>query len=198
MPLSIRYSLSLGLLLAAGLALFRGPVHSDYHRYGRLRSATGLLEWAQALAIFAFPYLFNPPCWAFVWSCPASGPAWAQVTGLALITIGGALAFGSMAWLGLRRSTGLEISTVFERGVYRCTRNPQVLFGMGMILGVVCLWPSAYALGWVVVAMAIFHSMVLTEEEHLARLHGDAYLDYCRRVPRYRGAPAPIPRREPR
>jgi protein-S-isoprenylcysteine O-methyltransferase Ste14 len=187
MRLTAWYLVSLAVLLAAGLALFRGPVRSDYRTYGRLRTLTGWLEWALALAIFAFPYLFNPPCWALVWSCPASGPAWARIVGLALIAVGALLSFGSMAWLGLRRSTGLQVNGVFDRGLYRWTRNPQVLFGIGMILGVVCLWPSAYALGWLIAAMLLFHTMVLTEEEHLRRVHGDAYRDYCRRVPRYLG-----------
>ena len=189
MSLTSRYTLFLALLLAAGLAVFRGPVRSDYRRFGRLRTVTGVMEWALMLAVFSFPYLFNPSCWPVVWSCRAWAPAWGQVVGLALIAIGALLSFGSMAWLGLRRSTGLQVSTVFDRGLYRWTRNPQVLFGIGMILGVVCLWPSAYALGWLIASLILFHTMVLTEEEHLARVHGDAYRDYCRRVPRYLGKP---------
>jgi protein-S-isoprenylcysteine O-methyltransferase Ste14 len=190
------YSVSMAALLAAGLALFRGPVRSDYRACGRLRAVTGLLEWVLALAIFAFPYLFNPPCWPLVWSCPSTVPTWARVLGLALIAVGALLSFGSMAWLGLRRSTGLQVNVVLERGPYRWTRNPQVLFGLGMILGVVCLWPSAYALGWLVASMILFHALVLTEEEHLLRVHGGTYRDYCRRVPRYLGRPAPVTGRE--
>jgi protein-S-isoprenylcysteine O-methyltransferase Ste14 len=191
MSLTIRYILWLALLVAIGLAIFRGPVRSDYRRFGRLRTVTGVMEWALMLAIFAFPYLYNPTCWPLVWSCPASAPAWGRVVGLALIGGGALLSFGSMAWLGMRRSTGLQVTTVFDRGLYRWTRNPQVLFGIGMILGVVCLWPSAYALGWLVASMVLFHMMVLTEEGHLARVHGEAYRDFCRRVPRYLGKPTP-------
>lgn len=189
MSQGLRSLLWLAMLLAVGLALFRGPVRSDYRRFGRLRLATGLAEWAMALAIFAFPYSINPPCWPLVWSCPATGPAWSRVVGLALIAVGALLSFGSMAWLGLRRSTGLEVQGVFEAGPYRWTRNPQVLFGMAMILGVVCLWPSALALGWLLVGLTVFHAMVRTEEEHLTREHGEAYRAYCRRVPRYLGRP---------
>jgi protein-S-isoprenylcysteine O-methyltransferase Ste14 len=185
------YIVLLLVLVAVGLAIFRGPVRSDYLRFGRLRIVTGLMEWGLALAVFAFPYLYNPPCWAFVWSCSPWGPAWGRSVGLLLIAVGALLSFGSMAWLGLRRSTGLQVTQVFDRGPYRWTRNPQVLFGMGMILGVVCLWPSAYALGWLIASMIVFHTMVLTEEEHLLRVHGDAYRDYCQRVPRYVGKPTP-------
>jgi protein-S-isoprenylcysteine O-methyltransferase Ste14 len=191
MALTARYLFALAALLAAGLALFRGPVRSDYRIHGRLRTVTGLMEWALMLAVFAFPYLYNPPCWALVWSCPASAPAWGRILGLLLVAAGALLSFGSMAWLGLRRSTGLRVTTVFDRGLYRWTRNPQVVFGMVMILGVVCLWPSAYALGWLIVSMVLFHTMVLMEEEHLTRVHGDAYRDYCRCVPRYLGKPTP-------
>ena len=191
MNLTVRYFVALAVLLAAGLAIFRGPVRSDYRRFGRLRTVTGLMEWALMLGVFAFPYLYNPACWALVWSCPASASAWGRVVGLVLIAIGALLSFGSMAWLGLKRSTGLQVNVVFDRGLYRWTRNPQVLFGIGMILGVVCLWPSAHALGWLVASMVLFHTMVLTEEDHLARVHGDAYREYCRRVPRYLGRPTP-------
>lgn len=191
MTLTIQYFLALVALLTAGLAIFRGPLRSDYRRFGRLRTVTGLMEWALMLAVFAFPYLYNPPCWALVWSCPASAPAWGRVVGLVLIAVGALLSFGSMAWLGLRRSTGLQVNVVFDRGLYRWTRNPQVLFGICMILGVVCLWPSAYALGWLITSMVLFHTMVRTEEEHLTRAHGDAYRDYCRRVPCYLGKPTP-------
>jgi protein-S-isoprenylcysteine O-methyltransferase Ste14 len=184
---TIQYIILLSVLLAAGMAIFRGPVRSDYRRFGRLRRGTGLLEWVLALAIFGFPYLFNPPCWPLVWSCPASTTTWGRIVGLLLIAGGGLLSFGSMGWLGLKRSTGLQVNVVFDRGSYRWTRNPQVLFGMGMILGVVCLWPSVYALGWLAATIALFHTMVLMEEEHLTRVHGDAYRDYCRRVPRYLG-----------
>ena len=187
MSQALRSGLLLSLLLAAGVACFRVVVRAEYRRYGHLRLGIGLAEWAMALAIFAFPYSINPPCWPLVWSCPASGPAWSRSVGLALIAVGALLSFGSMAWLGLRRSTGLQVSGVLDRGPYRWTRNPQVLFGMAMILGVVCLWPSAPALGWLWVSLAIFHAMVRTEEEHLTREHGEAYRDYCRRVPRYLG-----------
>jgi len=57
-----------------------------------------------------------------------------------------------------------------------------------MVIGVAVLWPSWYALGWVLLA-AVFHIMVLTEEENLRNVYGEEYTQYCKRVPRYIGFP---------
>jgi protein-S-isoprenylcysteine O-methyltransferase Ste14 len=56
-----------------------------------------------------------------------------------------------------------------------------------VVIGVVVLWPSWYALGWVVLYGIVVHLMVLTEEEHLRAVHGEEYERYCSRVPRYLG-----------
>jgi len=56
-----------------------------------------------------------------------------------------------------------------------------------MVVGVGWLWPSAYALGWAALWAVLGHWMVVTEEEHLERTLGQAYREYCARVPRYCG-----------
>lgn len=58
-----------------------------------------------------------------------------------------------------------------------------------MVVGIGLLWPSWYALGWVMLWVAMSYPMVLTEEEHLRRVDGEEYLQYCRQVPRYLGVP---------
>ena len=60
--------------------------------------------------------------------------------------------------------------------------------GLG-IIGLALLWPSWYALGWVVLFGLITHTMVLAEEEHLRRMHKEEYDRYCENVPRYIGFP---------
>jgi protein-S-isoprenylcysteine O-methyltransferase Ste14 len=69
--------------------------------------------------------------------------------------------------------------------VYGISRNPQIVGFFVYALGFALLWPSWYALGWVVFFGPFFHWMVITEEEHLLKLHGDAYRRYCEQVPRY-------------
>jgi protein-S-isoprenylcysteine O-methyltransferase Ste14 len=53
--------------------------------------------------------------------------------------------------------------------------------------GFVVLWPSGYALGWFFLFAILMHMMILTEEEHLQRIHGEEYVQYCKQVPRYLG-----------
>ncbi len=56
-------------------------------------------------------------------------------------------------------------------------------------MGFALLWPSWYAVGWVILYAVIAYTMVLTEEEYLRRAFGAEYERYCRRVPRYLGFP---------
>lgn len=72
-------------------------------------------------------------------------------------------------------------------GPYRWGRNPQYvgwfLFLMGFALNDWSLWCLAALL---VVAVSL-HLLVLLEEEHLRRVFGEQYFDFCRRTPRYAG-----------
>jgi protein-S-isoprenylcysteine O-methyltransferase Ste14 len=57
-----------------------------------------------------------------------------------------------------------------------------------IVIGYALLWPTWHSLGWVLLYALIAHVMVITEEEHLRGVHGEAYLRYCQRVPRYFGS----------
>jgi protein-S-isoprenylcysteine O-methyltransferase Ste14 len=92
-----------------------------------------------------------------------------------------------MFWLGIPRSFGRQATGLYCTGPYRLSRNPQVLGGFLMASGIALLWPSWYALGWVILWMAMFHLMVLSEEEHLHEVFGEEYSHYCEKAPRYLG-----------
>lgn len=105
------------------------------------------------------------------------------------IIIGLASVIIAMSGLGLRRTFGQEVQALRQAGLYGLTRNPQIV-GYGLVIaGSALLWPSWYALGWVGLYAVIAHLMVVTEEEHLRRVHGKDYARYCERVPRYLGLP---------
>lgn len=41
--------------------------------------------------------------------------------------------------------------------------------------------------------IALAYAVTLIEEEHLTRVYGDSYMEYCQRVPRYIGLPKSEP-----
>jgi len=185
----ILYTGAVTLLLVSAFGVFRILVRQDYQKLGRLSSLAGWLELVIFLAFVLVPFIYNPACWAFFWACqPQAAPPWAWI-GYGFLGLGALLGFGAMIWLGLMRSFGQQVSGLIQSGPYRFTRNPQVFGGTLMVAGVALLWPSGYALGWVFLWMAMFHMMVLSEEEYLLRQYGDEYRTYCQQVPRYLKVP---------
>lgn len=183
------YLVSALLVLVASFVVFQVTVKQVYLRRGRLGVSVGLLQALMWGPFFMFPYLYNPPNWAWFWSHPHPiGPSILTVA-LILLVLGLVLLAVAMTQLGLPHSVGGRADFLQESGLYRLTRNPQIVAGVPLIVGLALLWPSWYALGWVAMYFAMAHMMVLAEEAHLRHRHGEAYVRYCARVPRYVGIP---------
>ncbi|GAB7020507.1 methyltransferase family protein [Halostagnicola bangensis] len=88
-------------------------------------------------------------------------------------------------------------------GVYAYSRNPMYLGVVLAIGGQAVRYKSLHVLWWGVVCWLGFHRRVLEyEEPHLADKHGEAYEEYCERVPRWFPGPGrlgatPIAGRDP-
>jgi len=179
---AIYFVAAIGLLTLAYL-IFRVFVRRDYRRHGRLTWYSISLE----LLIFAlhanFSYLYLPADWPALPLLPQEHVLTA--TGLVLIAAGFIGVAVGMIGLGFRRVFGRDAAEIKRSGLYGLTRNPQILAYGVIMIGFAVLWSSWYALGWLMLYAAIAHLMVLTEEEHLRRLHGAAYERYCAEVPRY-------------
>jgi len=176
-------------LLAASFIVFRIVVRRDYQRIGRLSPISAFLEMLLCMLYFSFPYIYSPPGWAAFWSAETQVGETLKIIGSLTVVAGALTAFPAMAALGFRRSFGQTANSLRQNGFYRVTRNPQLVGGALMPVGIVVLFPSWYSLGWLVIYAAIFHMMVLTEEEHLRSIYGEEYERYCKRVPRYLGFP---------
>jgi protein-S-isoprenylcysteine O-methyltransferase Ste14 len=178
--------LALAILLSvSALLVFRVVVRNDYRRHRRLTLGSSVLEsiyWGPA---FAFPYLYNPPSWPAFWELDAGIDPWMQVAGSGLIVLGIVSVSAGMGYLGFRKSLGREVDVLRVTGLYGISRNPQVVCGLLIILGIALRWPSWYSLGWVGLMWLALHLMVITEEEHLRSVFGSEYVAYCERVPRY-------------
>lgn len=183
------YLISALLLLAAAFVIFRVLVRRDYQREGRLIPSTSFMELLIWVLYVCFPYIYNPPDWWLVWFADSPANPALEIIGSALTTAGMAVAVIAMTGLGFGRTMGQKAETLQQTGLYRLSRNPQLVGGALAVVGIALLWPSWYALGWIVLGGVIGHMMVLTEEEHLRKAHAEAYARYCERVPRYLGLP---------
>lgn len=111
---------------------------------------------------------------SFLCSGGASG-ATAAVLGLAR--------FGSNA-----RSTGQDDSRLITGGIYRWSRNPQVLGWFLVLLGVSLAGRSGLALLLAGVFAVILHAYtVRLEEPYLERVYGEPFRRYKAETPRYCG-----------
>jgi len=72
-----------------------------------------------------------------------------------------------------------------QQGVFRISRNPIFLGMMITLLGLFLVLPNGITLLTLVLGVVIIGVQVRLEEEHLTKLHGVAYIDYCRRVRRW-------------
>jgi protein-S-isoprenylcysteine O-methyltransferase Ste14 len=152
---------------------------------GSLTRLSSTLQLLIFIALMCFPYIYNPPGWEWFWRLDGTSGSPNLIIGFILILFGLIFAFGTMFWFGIRRAFGFEANQLIRSGPYRFSRNPQVLGGYLLVIGVALQWPSWYTIGWVALYGAIVHMMILTEEEYLRRKYGDEYIRYCEEVPRY-------------
>ncbi len=176
------FLLSAVLLLAFAYLVFYRVVAQDYLKKGRLSWLASALQLLVLVAFFLFPYLYMPSEWAWDW---LPNGTWNRLIAFVLASTGVLLAFGTMIWFGLKRAFGLEAKGIVTTGLYRYTRNPQIIGAWLMVLGVFAYLPSLYNVGWVLIWALISYWMVVNEESYLRRLYGEEYERYCEQTPRY-------------
>lgn len=173
------------LLLCAGYVVFRLIVRKEYRLLGRLRRRSSYLQLVVFAGLMCLPYLYNPPDWPWFWMLNGPTSLQQQIVGLVIILFGFVVAFGTMGWFGVQRAFGFQAEGLICTGPYRITRNPQILGGYLLVIGVTVQWPSWYSVIWIGLYGLIGHWMVMTEEEQLQRIFGETYEGYCRQTPRY-------------
>jgi protein-S-isoprenylcysteine O-methyltransferase Ste14 len=186
MPLPIYLLAFLGAAVGI-VVILRVPVRGDYLTYGRLRPGTVLLEYVMVLIWVAFGWANLPSGW------PATlvGP-FAKVLGWIGMVAGLLVLATAMLGLGIGRSHGIPKGGIQKHGLYRVTRNPQILGFWIFMLGFTILWPTWRTYGTLFLLAVLSHGMVLTEEEFLRQREAEDYEAFCREVPRYLGFPGRI------
>ena len=111
--------------------------------------------------------------------------------------LGGLVLFAAAAGLGIPavlafRSAGTHVepwkpaSALVTRGVFRYLRNPMYVGLVLAVAGLAIMLASDWMLVMTVLLAITLHvGVVRREERYLAAKFGDAYRDYCARVPRY-------------
>jgi protein-S-isoprenylcysteine O-methyltransferase Ste14 len=80
-----------------------------------------------------------------------------------------------------------DVGALTESGIYHWSRNPQYVGYLLFLLGFALTDWSIWCLAALLVVAISLHLLVLIEEEHLRRVFGEQYIDFCHRVPRYMG-----------
>ncbi|MBM3126265.1 MAG: isoprenylcysteine carboxylmethyltransferase family protein [Chloroflexi bacterium] len=173
------------LLLLAAYVIFRRLIRRVYLEKGRLTWLSTSLQLVIFGGVIAFPYLFYPPEWPWFWRVEGYAEPGLRISGMIVIVLGFVVAIGTMIWFGLKRALGFEAKGLVRKGLYRFTRNPQILGGYLLVGGTVLQQPSWYGVGWILLYGWVGHWMIRTEEEHLRSRFGEEYERYCADTPRY-------------
>lgn len=111
---------------------------------------------------------------------------WWWYSGAALAALGGVGFIVAMFDLGLEESTGME-GELRTGGWYRYSRNPQIVFLIVLVVGVVLAVDSPYTTLTGAAMVVWFVSMPFAEEPWLREQFGEDYERYLEQVPRFVG-----------
>ena len=180
-----KYIIIYFLFLVFGWFVLRVLVRRDYMMRERLSIPVSILQTLLFFIYGGFPYLYISHDWPKVYVSSTL-----HFIGMVFIIVGlSSLAYG-MLKLGLLPSIGSTSDELERIGIYDISRNPQALACSFYVVGFSMLWPSWYAISWVLLYVVLIHIMIITEEEHLLHLYGASYEEYCYEVPRYIGVPS--------
>jgi protein-S-isoprenylcysteine O-methyltransferase Ste14 len=116
-----------------------------------------------------------------------TAPGSVRLVALSLWASGFMLLFIGRLGLGesFRIGSPREQTRLHVNGLFRISRNPMYLGVYGTLLASVLytLNPFLFFIG--IFVAAVHHKIVLAEEQHLKKVFGEQYAQYCRRVRRY-------------
>jgi protein-S-isoprenylcysteine O-methyltransferase Ste14 len=183
MEFNMTYAIWAAVLVGSGYWLFRIHIRQEYLRKGKLSFYTSFLE----LIFFAFHanmfYVFIPVSWGRLPPLPEH--PFLYVLSLICIIPGLIILAISMIPLGFNRTMGLKSTGLKRNGLYRVSRNPQVIGYSLLLIGYVLSNLSIYSIFWFILFFINIQWMILSEEEYLTQLYGEEYDEYRRKVPRY-------------
>lgn len=174
----------IAVLLPSIGAVVQHKARRDYRRIGRLTALSSALQVSVIVLHAASSFVLLDSRLSVI-------DTGSPLFGIALLLTAGGLIMliANLVRLGMRRTVGQDESGLTCSGMYRRSRNPQVLSYGIAVLGYSLLWPSWNSVLWVVLYAVIAQMMVRTEEKHLRHAYGNEYVTYCQHTPRYMDLP---------
>lgn len=106
--------------------------------------------------------------------------------GFFIASAGTALNLIALYQLGIDRSSGME-DQIEDSGIYRYSRNPQVLGNLMMLIGAIIMIPTAEMVSVSFLTSFWLVTMVFAEEPWLKDKYGEKYTNYVNTTPRFFG-----------
>ncbi len=170
------------VFLLFAFIVFRVKVKKDYMNRQKLSVFSSILE----VLVFAIHgsslYLVLPTKWPYLPQMPEN----LVVTNVfrVMIVVGIIILFISWFKLGTKASMGADKNRLQTGGLYRYSRNPQMLgYGL-MITSFLVAYFSYLVLIWFLLFIIAAFFMIKSEEEFLYQKYKEEYRDYCKQVPR--------------
>ncbi len=165
--------------------VFRVLIKRDYENLQKLSP----LSYALEILVFAIHvnslYLILPTQWPELPKLPENGIL--NIISGIIFCIGAVMLMLSWFTLGTGQSLGIDKNKLNTAGVYRYSRNPQLLSYGIMLMATVVLFFSLLMLFWFLLYLIISYLMIKSEEEFLKQKYPDRYTGYCKQVPRIIG-----------
>jgi len=162
--------------------VFRKAVRRDYKSHMKLSPISYMLE----IIVFGIHanaiYLILPTSWPNMPQLPDSQVV--RIISAIIFVIGVVILFVAWFGLGTKSSLGMDKNKLKTGGVYKYSRNPQ-LVGYGiMLVSISILFFSWLTIIWILLYLIASYFMVKSEEEFLEQKYGQEYKEYCNSVPR--------------
>lgn len=155
------------------------------------REQGGPLPLRVALGAWAFYVLYSGlvayAAWRSLWPLPLH-PSPAAAAGSVLLSFGLVLYVAAIRTLGSwKRTSGLASDRLVVEGVYRWTRNPQMVGWALVLFGTAVAGRSGLAVLLAILFCVLSVIVVRREEHRLERVFGEDYRRYRAKTPRFVG-----------
>ena len=143
-------------------------------------SGIKLRVWLATISIFIATFVLGIADWnCFDWPAPAR---WS--IGLGLMITGNVVVWMGVRKIGLIATSG-KVAELKTDGLYRCSRNPQYVADMFILIGWAVLSASGWAAYVAVFGVIILAKAPFAEETWLEEVYGADYRTYKGKMRRY-------------